>query len=1658
MKKISARLNSSGPTRQKRGLRLRSFPCLAVLIGLGLGALLIMESTVLFPWRADADTTATLDQNAFRFYVDNDLVQPADAWPAGATDLAENTAITTADTPPDDNQLIRMRVSLGITGDTMAAASQAFKLQYGEGTDCAAIVTWNDVGAAGSDTIWRGESDATPADGTTVSAALLSTAGTLQTYEEENNSALNPNQATAGQSAEWDWLVQNYGALHDTTYCFRMAKSDGTALNTYTQYPKIQTEATVFDSSFEQGNGYNFTKPYGGSAAKFSFESELDPASQPICAVNNKQGWFYFSFDNALHQSFDITLLHAIDNNNQTGAWGHDLLKPIYSYDQVTWYRLPAVPVIDGVNRTYSAPGGGAKFTQDTVYFAFGFPYSYSDYLADRDVWDNSPYVTVTDIGDSIQGRQMDLLTIQDTNSPVPAAEKKVYWHLARQHAMEMPGSNAIDAIIRFLIGGSDEAKLMLRSSIFKIIPMMNPDAAYNGYTRTNADGCDLNREWLDTGPDIANQTTEVYLAHTAIADWMTNGTPNTVNVFTDHHSITSMQSTIYDGDSAMNGTTDNPYEKLFEILDTNAHDPVGNYVSSSAGLFNVEIYDQYNATKGSLAFTHENSAIMHWGDVYPTVQSNEAYGIAWLKTIFAANESNAKIFGLSPSDAGGSTDQRYYVAVSPNQYTIAFDEDRGGGIARFWDRENNANMTFQQVDAERVLDDVEWNNGTVLRTNNSTNAALTVVSNTGNHLRLKYEGLLGNVADVDYTHERSIWEDGKIWSAFTLTNNTGSPIDWADMAFDVSVENGYAARYSAAYDNTADPPTAGTDRWFGFFGTGGYKTNAFAHFVGQTGGWVYDDYTTTSDANGTRNAYTMTNGPSQADGSPITTYLAYQLRPDLDVVANEAAVDVYRNDIASPDTPTMTTGTFSSFDKQEGSLTFGTTTNHLVFTYTNADTVTKKRPTYVVTGYTASTAPTLSVNDAYLDGEDGSAHSGTTHIGASYTSSVDTTNDIAYVQYLGDISANYQARIGDTQSYTLTYTAGANGSITGTSPQTVDHGADGTEVTAVPDTGYHFTSWSDGILTAARTDINVTDDITATASFAINTYTLTYTAGANGSITGDSPQTVNYGADGSEVVAVPDANYHFTSWSDGVLTAARTETNVVANVTVTASFAIDTFTLTYTAGTHGSITGTTPQTVNYGADGSEVTAVPGTGYHFTSWSDGVLTTVRTDENVTSNISVTANFAIDTHTLTYTAGTHGSITGTTPQTVNYGADGAEVTAVPSTNYYFVDWSDDSTENPRTDTNVTNDISVTANFAPITLITDVTEKNITTSTATITWATNHAATSKIEYGTTTAYGNTETDSAEATEHEFELTGLHANTTYHYRVVSVGNTTATSVDGTFTTATEPVRPPAPTITIPANQATLINAQPVIFGYAKSGNTILVYIDGDYKGKTETSQHASGTGNFTYSPSSALGLGWHTLIAKAENDDGIKSKPSKIVRFKIEAPYVTPTILHAEVHDGTSPTIVITGLAKNDSIIQVLIDGVITEEHAVLNHLSGTANFCYTITTDSDLSIGQHALTLVARDHSGKPSLPSSQIYFTKTEIKVLPLPGLNPVLTSPVTYIVQTGDSLWKIAKRFIGFGVSYNDIVWANRESLPSLLKNPSLLLPGWSLLIPLITR
>jgi hypothetical protein len=76
---------------------------------------------------------------------------------------------------------------------------------------------------------------------------------------------------------------------------------------------------------------------------------------------------------------------------------------------------------------------------------------------------------------------------------------------------------------------------------------------------------------------------------------------------------------------------------------------------------------------------------------------------------------------------------------------------------------------------------------------------------------------------------------------------------------------------------------------------------------------------------------------------------------------------------------------------------------------------------------------------------------------------------------------------------------------------------------------------------------------------------------------------------------------------------------------------------------------------------------------------------------------------------------------------------------------------------------------------------------TSTGATITWTTNEAATSVVNYGLTSGYGSTSTNASLVTSHSIALTGLSPSTTYHYQVSSAdaSNNLASSGDLSFTT---------------------------------------------------------------------------------------------------------------------------------------------------------------------------------------------------------------------------------------------------------------------------------
>ncbi len=283
-----------------------------------------------------------------------------------------------------------------------------------------------------------------------------------------------------------------------------------------------------------------------------------------------------------------------------------------------------------------------------------------------------------------------------------------------------------------------------------------------------------------------------------------------------------------------------------------------------------------------------------------------------------------------------------------------------------------------------------------------------------------------------------------------------------------------------------------------------------------------------------------------------------------------------------------------------------------------------------------------------------------------------------------------------DKKNYNITYLSDGNGVIIGEAAQTVVEGEDCSQVTAVPDEGYEFVTWSDGVNTAERIDKNIMADKTVKAIFEKISYTLKYEADENGAISGKCIQKVDINADGETVKAIPFDGYRFVEWSDGVNTAERIDKNITADKTVKAIFEKSVFTVKYETDGNGIIDGNATQTVAYRENSTKVTARPYTGYKFVAWSDGIRTSYRQDKNISSDKTVTAIFEKIKYSITFTAGVGGTIEGKAQQQVKYAELSEEVVAVPQTGYRFVKWSN-GYEYPTLRWLALSDITLTAEF-------------------------------------------------------------------------------------------------------------------------------------------------------------------------------------------------------------------------------------------------------------------------------------------------------------------------------------------------------------------------
>lgn len=194
-------------------------------------------------------------------------------------------------------------------------------------------------------------------------------------------------------------------------------------------------------------------------------------------------------------------------------------LNAVYSYDRITWYRIQGT--VSGNYKEYSG-----IFNRRTFYFSQGYPYVYSDVIALQNRLSASPFVNVTNVSYSENGRAVKLFRI--TNPSVSDSGKSLVWVLGRNHAMESNSNYVVEGLIEYLVSPDASAERLRNQSIIYVVPVMDVDMAFFGGTGKDQSPVDFNRDW--DSPSYWNAVRDVK------AKVLQTAASNPLRIFIDSH------------------------------------------------------------------------------------------------------------------------------------------------------------------------------------------------------------------------------------------------------------------------------------------------------------------------------------------------------------------------------------------------------------------------------------------------------------------------------------------------------------------------------------------------------------------------------------------------------------------------------------------------------------------------------------------------------------------------------------------------------------------------------------------------------------------------------------------------------------------------------------------------------------------------------------------------------------------------------------------------------------------------------------------------------------------------------------------------------------------------------------------------------------------
>ncbi len=232
----------------------------------------------------------------------------------------------------------------------------------------------------------------------------------------------------------------------------------------------------------------------------------------------------------------------------------------------------------------------------------------------------------------------------------------------------------------------------------------------------------------------------------------------------------------------------------------------------------------------------------------------------------------------------------------------------------------------------------------------------------------------------------------------------------------------------------------------------------------------------------------------------------------------------------------------------------------------------------------------------------------------------------------------------------------------------TVMEGSDATPPAVTPDSkeGYHFSGWSGSYQ-------NVQSNITVTAQYEINTYTVRFLDYDGTTVL--KSETVNHGSDATPPADPTREGYRFTGWQG-------TYTDITADTDITATYVEATAVTHFVTFQDWNGTQLSRQEIIEGEDAVPPADPTREGYHFTGWS-GSYTNVQQDE------TVTATYAINTYTVQFLDHDNTLLKS---ETVNHGANATPPSDPERTGYAFAGWQG-AYENVTADSTVVAQYSI-----------------------------------------------------------------------------------------------------------------------------------------------------------------------------------------------------------------------------------------------------------------------------------------------------------------------------------------------------------------------------